>query len=174
MPRLCFAHSGMFSPLFLLSIRTIFSWLIWSWDNDSWKLLRIYNRLSDKIENINTYSLKYNIGQIILSDTDDDNYLIHPYLLTSKVNSGNHWKCSITTGSTLLHVTKPDSIYFDQKFDLKLIGTVDNVSAETLATIYHEKRNVPIVKHLCPNVSRLWYSPSKLDIETLWNNFLIA
>ena len=104
------------------------------------------------MENIKTYSLKYNIGQIILPDTNDDS-LLHPSLHSTNIKSGNHWQYSITSGSTLLHVTKPESLYFGQQLDLKIFDSVGKGAVETLATVYHDQKDVPVVKHLCPNVS---------------------
>ena len=56
----------------------------------------------------------------------------------------------------MLHVTKYDEsnvVEFGESLSVNIIESVNGTIDETIATIYHRNKFVPIVKHLCPSVS---------------------
>ena len=56
---------------------------------------------------------------------------------------------------TMLHVTKYDAsnfVEFGQTLNVNMIESQNGTVDETVATIYHRKKHLPIVKHLCADV----------------------
>ena len=56
----------------------------------------------------------------------------------------------------MLHVTKYDEsnvVEFGESLTVNIIESINGTIDETIATIYHRNKHVPIVKHLCSSVS---------------------
>ena len=108
------------------------------------------------ISELEAYALAHNIGQIILPQKGDTAQLKHATLYSSQVDFADHHQYFINDAA-ILHVTRFDPanvVEFGESLSVNIIESVNGSDHETVATIYHRQRHMPIVKHVCQTVTK--------------------